>query len=108
MVFPITIPLMILFLIVFIFSSNEEELKWFEKGDKIMKLRVLVNNGSINHCNVGDVLEINEKLSIVTRLTNKYVYIDGKRYPKKSTNRLKREFIYQYRRGKSMVNSNSI
>ena len=70
-----------------------------------MKFRVLVNLTSINKCNVGDILEINGEMKVVTCISKKYVYIDGKPYHRKKMNKLKREFIKEYRRGKSIASS---
>ncbi len=66
------------------------------------ELRVLCNVASINHCNVGDILEVDGEIAVVTAISKKYIYIDGNPHNRKQVNAMKREFIYQYRRGKSM------
>ena len=67
-----------------------------------MELRILSKMNSVNKACVGDIYEIDDNLAICTQITNRYVYVDGKPFPKKQVNKLVREFIYQYNRGKAI------
>jgi len=67
-----------------------------------MELIVVVNIGSVNKANVGDVYKIDGKDAVCTRITKKYVYIGETPYPKKHFDSLVRDYIYRYNRGKSL------
>lgn len=68
-----------------------------------MRLRVIVNAASVNKCSLGDILELNDKVLVVTSISNRKVYLDGIPYNRKTIDKAKRLYIYNYYRGKSIV-----
>lgn len=72
-----------------------------------MNLRVLAHS-SVNLPSLGDIFEIDGEVKIVTGVSIRKCYIDGEPFDKKKIGKLKRDFIKQWRRGKSMVNNPEI
>jgi len=72
-----------------------------------MYLKVLVNAGSVNKCSIGDILQLGNKVVVVTSLSNRKVYLDGKPYNKKTVDKAKRVYIYRYYRFKSIALNNT-
>ena len=67
------------------------------------KLKVMLNAASINKASVGDLFEIDGNLSIVTLISNRYVYIDGVPHNRKIIDGMKRNYIKQYNDNKSWL-----
>jgi len=68
-----------------------------------MVLKVIVNAASVNKCSLGDILELNGKVLVVTSISNRKVYLDGKPYNRKTMDKAKRLYIYNYYRFKSIA-----
>ena len=63
----------------------------------------MLNAASINKASVGDLFEIDGNLSIVTLISNRYVYIDGVPHNRKIIDGMKRNYIKQYNDNKSWL-----
>ena len=63
----------------------------------------VILNTAVNKASIGDVFEIDGNISIVTQLSNRYVYIDGVPHNRKVINGLKRNYIKRYYDGKSWL-----
>ena len=60
---------------------------------------------SVNRADVGDIYEIDGNMAVVTKVSNRYAYIDGVPHHRKMIGTMKRNFIKQYRDGKSWLHS---
>lgn len=86
-----------------------EYIKMYEDFDKgFDKFIVLSNAGSSNKCSVGDILEIDGDIKIVTQISKRKVYLDGVAYDKRVVDKAKRMFIYHKNRFKSMDNNDNV
>lgn len=65
--------------------------------------KVIVNSRSKNKASIADLYEIDGKMSIVTDITKRYVYIDNTPHNRKVVNRLKRNYVKKYYDAKSWL-----
>tara|TARA_R110002096_G_scaffold303281_1_gene498290 strand:+ start:1838 stop:2053 length:216 start_codon:yes stop_codon:yes gene_type:complete len=68
-----------------------------------MNLFKVILHTAVNKASIGDVFEIDGNLSVVTQLSNRYVYIDGVPHNRKVIDGLKRNYIKRYYDGKSWL-----
>jgi len=69
----------------------------------MQEFKVMLNVASINKASIGDSFEIDGNLSIVTLISNRYVYIDGVPHNRKIIDGMKRNYIKQYNDNKSWL-----
>ena len=69
----------------------------------MQEFKVMLNAASINKASIGDLFEIDGNISIVTLISNRYVYIDGVPHNRKSIDGMKRNYIKQYNDNKSWL-----
>jgi|TARA_B110000967_G_scaffold209225_1_gene264445 hypothetical protein len=69
----------------------------------MQEFKVMLNAASINKASIGDLFEIDGNISIVTLISNRYVYIDGVPHNRKIINGMKRNYIKQYNDNKSWL-----
>ena len=62
----------------------------------MQEFKVMLNAASINKASIGDLFEIDGNISIVTLISNRYVYIDGVPHNRKIIDGMKRNSIKQY------------
>lgn len=65
--------------------------------------KVIVNSRSKNKASIADLYEIDGRMSIVTDITKKYVYIDNTPHNRNVINRLKRNYVKNYYDNKSWL-----
>tara|TARA_R110001632_G_scaffold58878_1_gene143325 strand:- start:109 stop:336 length:228 start_codon:yes stop_codon:yes gene_type:complete len=69
----------------------------------MQEFKVMLNAASINKASIGDLFEIDGNISIVTLISNRYVYIDGVPHNRKIIDGMKRNYIKQYNDNKSWL-----